>query len=247
MNDNLEKIKNRIRALSEKTVANGCTEAEALAAMVMAGNLLQQYNLSLDDIEVAKEECDWLTINIGQSQRNPQYWIVKNLAKFCDCRVFMRRGAQTSGWTAKKAPTTISYVFYGHKTDLLIVKYLYDVISSALEYELAQFKKSAVYRRSDERRTLSTSFGLGMATRLSDRFEEMNDAKNPIFTSSGSSIVALKNAIFDKTLMLNLKKSTTKMTVKDANAYYAGMAAGDRVALSSAVGSSASNNLKIAC
>ena len=40
MNVDLDKIKARIRALSAKTVENGCTEAEALSAIAVVGKLV---------------------------------------------------------------------------------------------------------------------------------------------------------------------------------------------------------------
>ena len=47
-----EKIAARIRALLAKTVENGCTEAEALAAAQLAAKLLQQYELTLDEVQL---------------------------------------------------------------------------------------------------------------------------------------------------------------------------------------------------
>jgi len=44
--DELSRVKSRIKALTEKTVANGCTEAEAMAAADMVGRLLERYALS---------------------------------------------------------------------------------------------------------------------------------------------------------------------------------------------------------
>ena len=41
----LVRVKARIRALAEKTVSNGCTEAEAMAAAEMVGRLLERYAL----------------------------------------------------------------------------------------------------------------------------------------------------------------------------------------------------------
>jgi hypothetical protein len=47
----------RIKALTEKTVANGCTEAEAMSAAKMVGRLLERYALSMDEIEVREARC----------------------------------------------------------------------------------------------------------------------------------------------------------------------------------------------
>ena len=50
--DELSRVKARIKALTEKTIANGCTEAEAMAAAEMVGRLLERYALSMDAIEI---------------------------------------------------------------------------------------------------------------------------------------------------------------------------------------------------
>jgi hypothetical protein len=42
----LARVKARIKALTDKTVANGCTEAEAMSAAEMVGRLLERYALS---------------------------------------------------------------------------------------------------------------------------------------------------------------------------------------------------------
>ena len=48
----LTRVKARIKALTEKTVSNGCTEAEAMAAAEMVGRLLERYALSMEEIDV---------------------------------------------------------------------------------------------------------------------------------------------------------------------------------------------------
>lgn len=47
-----EKIAARIRALRSKTVANGCTEEEAMSAAELLAKLLAQYNMTLDEAEL---------------------------------------------------------------------------------------------------------------------------------------------------------------------------------------------------
>lgn len=42
----------RIRSLLEKTVENGCTEAEAMLAAEKAADLMAEYELTLTDIEL---------------------------------------------------------------------------------------------------------------------------------------------------------------------------------------------------
>ena len=42
----LDRVKARIKALAEKSVSNGCTEAEAIAAAEMVGRLLEELRQS---------------------------------------------------------------------------------------------------------------------------------------------------------------------------------------------------------
>ena len=47
-----ERIAARIRALRAKTVENGCTEAEAMAAAKKLAQLLADYNMTMDEADL---------------------------------------------------------------------------------------------------------------------------------------------------------------------------------------------------
>jgi hypothetical protein len=59
------RVKARIKALTEKTVANGCTEAEAMSAAEMVGRLLERYALSMDEIEIRSSRCVQREVSLG--------------------------------------------------------------------------------------------------------------------------------------------------------------------------------------
>ena len=65
----LTRVKARIKALAEKTVSNGCTEAEAMAAAEMVGRLLERYALSMEEIDVREAQCIRVEVPIGGRQR----------------------------------------------------------------------------------------------------------------------------------------------------------------------------------
>jgi hypothetical protein len=67
----LSRVKARIKALTEKTIANGCTEAEAMAAAEMVGRLLERYALSMDAIEIRTARCIQVTVPLGGRRRRP--------------------------------------------------------------------------------------------------------------------------------------------------------------------------------
>jgi hypothetical protein len=106
----LVRVKARIRALAEKTVSNGCTEAEAMAAAEMVGRLLERYALSMQEIDVRQEVCVQVEVPVGGKQRRPIDGCVTAIARFCDCKVWISRDTGQP-----------NYVFFGFEADRLDV------------------------------------------------------------------------------------------------------------------------------
>ena len=110
----LSRVKARIKALAEKTVSNGCTEAEAMAAAEMVGRLLERYALSMEEIDVREAHCVRVEVPIGGRQRRPIDGCVTAIARFCDCKVWIARDAAVP-----------CYVFFGFDSDTALASYLY--------------------------------------------------------------------------------------------------------------------------
>ena len=71
MTTDLDKLKTRLQALRAKTIANGCTEEEALAAAAKVAELLDRHDLSITDLEIREEQCEKSTIETNRKQRQP--------------------------------------------------------------------------------------------------------------------------------------------------------------------------------
>lgn len=231
-NDKLTAIKLKIKALAEKTVANGCTEHEALAAMAMVGKLLEQYNLSMDECDVRKQSCRTEYRDTFQQNRGAIDGCVVALANLFDAKV----------WTVKRfvdKQFRRHYAFFGTETDLEMLIYLYEVIEKAFKVEQANFKTSSVYRTARYKKTAYTSFGHGMAYRLSARLNEIKNAmKSP--QAQGTAIIHLKNVLVEEEFVkmnLTIKKNYSHRRTGDSDSFYAGTAAGDRVNLNRPVNS----------
>ena len=82
----LSRVKGRIKALTEKTVANGCTEAEAMAAAEMVGRLLERYALSMDEIEIRTARCVQVEVPLGGRRRRPIDGCVPAIARSATAR-----------------------------------------------------------------------------------------------------------------------------------------------------------------
>jgi len=134
----LARVKARIKALTEKTVANGCTEAEAMSAAEMVGRLLERYALSMDEIEVRSARCVQVEVELGSRRRRPIDGTVPAIARLCDCRVWLTPAAR-EGVSGEK-PKGIRYIFFGFETDTALAAYLFAVVDWAIKTETTNFK-----------------------------------------------------------------------------------------------------------
>src|SRR6202012_1874717 len=133
----LSRVKARIKALTEKTIANGCTEAEAMAAAEMVGRLLERYALSMDAIEIRTARCIQVTVPLGGCRRRPIDGCVPAIARFCDCKVWLAHAAASDPEQPEFDPVRAAsrYVFFGFETDTALATYLFAVIGRAISTE----------------------------------------------------------------------------------------------------------------
>lgn len=198
----LDRVKARIKALSDKTVANGCTEAEAMAAAEMVGRLLERYALSMDEIEVRTARCVQLDVLLGSRRRRPIDACVPAIARFCDCKVWLARAtppapdAENFDWSRPAS----RYVFFGFETDTVLAGYLFAVIDRAIANETVAFKRANPKLRAVRLRQASASFQHGMAARIARRLDAMHEAREATVNAqrpSGNALVLAKAHVVD--------------------------------------------------
>ena len=219
------KVKARIKALAEKTVSNGCTEAEALAAAEMVGRLLERYALSMEEIDVRAALCVQVEVRLGGIRRRPIDACVPAIARFCDCKVWLSRDAAGA-----------AYVFFGFEPDTSMAAYLFAVIDRAMAVEAAAFKRSVPRLRSPAVVRAGRSFQHGMAARLAERLEAMHAAREASVAAQRSTGTAL---IVVKHRMVADAFGETGIRLRSANglhrpvnaAFRSGLLAGDRINL----------------
>ncbi|MXP64356.1 DUF2786 domain-containing protein [Roseomonas sp. M0104] len=221
----LARVKARIRALTEKTVSNGCTEAEALAAAEMVGRLLERYALSMDEVELREARCIQVEVPLAGRRRRPVDACVPAIARFCDCKVWLAREA--------KGP---HYVFFGLEPDTALASYLFAVVERSIGTELAGFRAARPALRGLSLRRASTSFQQGMAGRLAERLEAMvreRQAGMAARPATGTALVVAKRQVVEEAFREAAIRlvSSRRQAVRADGAYHHGYAAGDRVNL----------------
>jgi Protein of unknown function (DUF2786) len=227
----LTRVKARIKALADKTVSNGCTEAEAMAAAEMVGRLLEQYALSMEEIDVREERCVQVEIPIGGRRRRPIDGCVTAIARFCDCKVWVARDTMMP-----------SYVFFGFDADTVLAGYLFNVIDRAMVTALTAFRVTHPRLRGVGLRAASRSFQQGMAARIADRLDEMHrqrDANVAAQRSTGTALIVVKQQVVEDAFRgteIRLVVAAGLNRARLNAAFRHGLAAGDRVNLNRPVG-----------
>ena len=219
----LDRVIQRIIALRAKTIDRGCTEQEAMAAAAKVAQLLDRYDLSLDELAVRKSECAGATIETGRRRRAPIDACVQPVADFCDC----------TAWSEEAPGGELRVVFFGLKADVEAARFLHDMIEAAFETESAAFRRSKIYQDlyGGERRTALNSFQIGLAGGINRKLNTLKNARGAGgVASSGFDLVAVKHAVVDDEvdkLGLSFRtKTTSSRRYVDSEAYDAGKAAG---------------------
>ena len=189
----LDRLISRIQALRAKTVEQGCTEQEALAAAQKVAELLDRYGLSLSELDLQRQACEGAAVETGRKRVGPMDDCVPAIAAFFDCRA----------WGEKGAGGTLRHVFFGLPADVAAARYLYDLVEQAFETETALFKAGPTYAATSPglRRTATNSFGIGLGRGIAAKLHTLRQARETALRgASGRDLVIAKAGVVEAEL-----------------------------------------------
>lgn len=189
----LDRLIGRIQALRAKTVEQGCTEAEALAAAEKVAELLDRYGLSLSELDLKRQACEGMSVETGRRRVGPVDDCVPAVAAFFDCRA----------WGEKSTSGTLRYVFFGLPADVAAARYLYELVERAFETETARFRLGETYGAMPTRvrRTATNSFQIGLARGIAAKLRSLREAREAALRgSSGRDLVVAKAGVVEAEL-----------------------------------------------
>ncbi len=217
----------QIQAMQQRTVLNGCTEAEAMTAAKLMAKLMAQYGLAMTDLEIEQQECEQGDIETGRKRAHEIGYCIRAIGNFTDCRV----------WQTRKPSFT--YSFFGFPEDVKNAHYLYQTIMMAMINASICYKHEAYRDGQKISAAQSHSFLLGMAKRICQRLKEIKRAQQTeTFTTSGRDLVVVKSRVVEQNfakLGLRLNRGLGGSGSKDSSAFAAGQRAGDGVGFHSGV------------
>jgi hypothetical protein len=227
----LDRVKRIIRELQQKTEDNGCSEHEAMAAAQKMGQLLDEYNLNIDEVGV-REDAAQCRKNEVFAQDGYAGTLISGIRHFCGIIAYQEAG-QGHG---------MKYVLFGTPHDLEIALYLYEVCSEAMDHDWVAYMNQHGYSMKKR-----ASFRMGFSGRVYDRLLQMKKERDARNASTSRALVVLKDQLVKSEWAkqgIRLTKSRGTRAA-DGHAYNQGHAAGGRVNLNNPLGGGGPGNERI--
>jgi len=236
-----EKVAAKIKALLAKSVENGATEHEAIAAATKAAKLMEEHNLTMTEAEIISEgfEMRSETWESDKATALARKLLSKAVSVFTDTRI----------WTDPDK----SRKFFGLKPDVIFAQFLYDSLTefvvrrynAFVEEELAAFAKQYGIPLESAKRRISfedamENFIMGVTGRISERLVQ-HRVHARAKSDSGRDLVPINKfslvtqALYDQHNIKLASKNYTAKQAPDRDAHSAGYAAGNEAGFSKPV------------
>jgi hypothetical protein len=233
--DKRERVINLVRELQKRTTDNGCTEQEALAAAAKVSKLMEDYQLSMKDVQEVRDDIyGAMKRKYGGGSARRRTWhetkmLWYAISQFTDTHCWMNDD---------------NLCFFGSKTDCEIAFYLCDLVKNTAETEWQSYRRACC---GNTDRTARAAFMQGFCVRLSNRLIKMRDERRQALNQAEGSralvvvkdqVVAAKFEQYKAEKGMRLRSASQRRTARDGGAYAAGEAAGNRATITTGVGGS---------
>ena len=212
----------RIKALLSKTTANGCSEAEALAAISKAHELMDAHDVHEADITFGGEQVVQAKGEYTKVNYIPGLLAVQ-VAKYCNCKVW--RNKRTNGQ---------DIVFLGLESDTLLAQWMLNTLVDYVKRAAKGYIKGQECVEVRTRNLHRESFERGCINRINERLKELTQESSHATVANGhgaqASLVVVKGALVDKAfadLNMRLTKGRRTRHATNGDAFSAGREAGN--------------------
>jgi hypothetical protein len=212
-----EGLLDKIRALLTKTVPNGCTEPEALAALARARAMMDAYAISDGELDLTKEEEVILRREppVSKDPHQIKFKLSRAVAEFCDCQAWRNRDH--------------IIVFCGLRPDAQFATWLLDKLTAFVEAALVDHLMGTT-AVGQERKNAIRGFVLGCTERIGRRLDELRARSTTKAESNAKALVVVKGAAIKAKMTeigIHIRTTSCSFGAADRSSYSAGKAAGD--------------------
>lgn len=222
MTTNRDKVMGKIRALLSKTIENGCTEAEAMAALSMAQAMMDAYEVTEADLnEVKQESAIKETMKDMRDPHHIRRQLCVGIAEFTHTKV----------WRHEFKSQKYKYNFVGLRADVDFAIWLTETLTMFVQKELKNYIWSNGYTslQPSEKRVVINGFVFGCCGRITQRLMEL--VGNAAASANKNALIIIQNALIEKKMQelgVNLRKPRERGSKINSDSYSAGKNAGDK-------------------
>lgn len=219
-----DSIAAKIRALLAKTVENGCTEQEAVAAAAVAARLLAEHDLTVDEVELRSNPFAQAR-HVEPDEVGERLWRPASA---------ISELTHTKLWQTPQGVVPVGFTFFGFDHEVEIATYLLAICGRAMRTGVERLDADLALRRPEYRRSRRRAFLDGMADALARRIRALVPPIAP-----GTGLVVLRKELVEaaaeaKGIRTRTINSRPNHDLDDA--YSLGEAAGELVQLNPGVG-----------
>lgn len=159
MTDSRKKMLERVKAILSKTMENGCTEGEAMAALAKARELMATYEIDEKELRDLTEKA-----TIFKTEDRDPYDIKKglsvNVGRFTSCKAFRDRENVIN--------------FGGKESDIIFATWLLDTLQRFVMRALRDYQKELIIKsRYSSNNLTSASFVAGCTARINEKLKAL--------------------------------------------------------------------------
>lgn len=190
-NVDIESIKEKIRNLLNRNVQNGASPAEAETCMRKANELMTKYLIDAYDLKTKEGNCESRSTTLHRKNQILKI-MLSTLCRTFDVKCFDSHN--------------MGLVMFGFPVDLDIVEYFRKMLIDTMEFEIAQYRKSAEYKYETKERRLNgnvviNDFILGFCKRVCETLNDLYDERNKQFEkATGTSLMVVRADVVDREL-----------------------------------------------
>jgi hypothetical protein len=195
----------KVKAILSKTMENGCTEEEAMAALAKARELMATYEIDEADLDALEQEQ---TVYHKTPMNDPyaiKECIYTAVGEFTRCK----------GVNGRKRNYGIS--FAGMESDVIFATWLLDTLQRFVMRALRDFQKQRAVRRIPNSNYTSASFVQGCSERIREKLKELT----PKLEAKYKDLIAMelkKNGVVLKSYNLGGREVDPKSAAAGRNA-----------------------------
>lgn len=244
MTDEIKTVKSKIAKLL--ALGSSSNLAESGVAMKKAQQLLNEWALTIDDIDLGGDDIVYRTIDTGGKNAPELSSILMSLSEFTNLKLWVKPATRYN----KKSTYIINMV--GYEQDVEIFEYFWGVVNKVFESEYENYKNSEEYENFNKvyhGRAIRKGYVKGFTNKVNATLDKLTGENEYVVTRSGTALVPLKNGkvddYFDKNFDFKLRRRKSYTRNRTNAGFSAGNRAGANVSFNSAVGGSSSDGVKL--